>query len=137
MPQQGRGALYAIKATGDSAFVNIGNITNIDGPNITVGEVETTDLTSTFKPYQPTIKEGELSFDLQHSYGDAGVTKIKTLLTVPIPTVHHQITYSDGYIDTWDGFFKAYSITGIENETIIMANVSVRMVTDVTSTAPA
>lgn len=126
----GAGDLFAIKVIGvDMSFVNVGTIKSIDGPNITVGEVDATILSSTFKPYLPTLPEGEGTFNIQHMNTDTVCTKLQSLTTVPVPTVTAKITWNDGYATTFNFFSKGYSISGVENEDIVMAAIPFRMLT--------
>ncbi len=135
-PYVGRGVELAVKAPGDSAFVTLTDVFSIKGPNISIGEAECSTLASTFKPYLPTIPEGEASLSARFDAASAGIQKMKTLTTVPIPICDWQITYIDGYVDTFKGFLKSLELDTIENESVINVNSSLRMTTDITRTAP-
>lgn len=135
-PYVGRGVALAVKAPGDSAFVPLTEVFSIKGPNISIGEAECSTLASTFRPYLPTIPEGEASLSARFDAADTGVQKLKTLTTVPIPICEFQITYVDGYIDTFSGFLKSFELDTIENESVINVNCSLRMTTDITRTGP-
>lgn len=134
--QIGAGTTLAYR-TKANVTVPIGTIQDLDGPSVTVGEVETTRLSSTFKPYSPTIPEGEGSFTVQHNAGDPGVQALRAMVSAPpIPIVTWIVTYADGYVDEFPGFSKGYQIQSVENESVITATVPIRMTGPVETTAP-
>ena len=131
---------YALKSA-PTTFLPIGTIQDLDGPAVTVGEVENKKLSSTFKPYAATTPEGTASFTVQHLSYDAAVIALRGAVnTRPVPTFVWKVTYPDGGTDVFDGFPKGYSISGVENETIIVADIEIRILTSpfiTPGTAPA
>jgi hypothetical protein len=137
VPQLGRGATLAYKTTSGGTFNTIGNVVSVEGPNITVGEVEATILTSTFKPYLPTLPEGEVTLNVRHIGFDPAVQALRAMVaTAPVPVLYWMLTYEDTSTDAFQGFPKGYSISGIENETIVDASIPIRLTTAVTPTYP-
>ena len=138
LPQLGRGTTLAYSLTlgAGATFTPIGLLVSVDGPNTTVGEVETTVLASVIKPYLPTLPETEGTFNIQHNSANAGVIALRQMVKVaPVPIVQFQVTYPDNATDTFTGFAKGYSISGVENETVISAAVPFRATSVVTSVA--
>lgn len=135
-PQLGRGATLGF-SIGLATIATILNVKSVDGPSLSVGEVETTTLASTFKPYLPTLPEGEVTFNINYIGMDPSVQALKSMLAVaPVPLANWLLTYEDAGTDAWKGFVKSFAVTGIENETVVSAAVSIRMTTALTSTYP-
>jgi hypothetical protein len=125
-PQTGRGTTLGVKIPPAATFATIGLCMSVE-PSVDVGEVEATILSSTWKPYLSTIGEGECTFTLRHATGDAQVVALLAMLTPPVPTVHWLVTFQDGGSAAFDGFIKGYKITGVENESIVDAEVPIRI----------
>lgn len=126
--QLGRGATLTITplTTGATAIATL-SLVSITPPAPTVGEVENTLLSTTFKPYLATLPEGEGSFKLQHWDGDPGCVALQTAVAVaPIPSFNFLLTLMSGATLAWTGYPKKYAIDEIENEGIVMAEVDYR-----------
>jgi len=149
VPASGRGTtlsfvLPATSTTTTATTYILNNITNVDGPNVTIGEVETTVLSSTFKPYVPTLPEGEMTVTAQFITGDPALQAIRQMVAsgVSVPTVPWTITYplepglTVAATDTFPGFVKGFPITGHENETVPTVAISIRITGGITSTNP-
>lgn len=127
-----------VNGTATGTVTTIGTVQDLDGPSLTWGEVEAPRLNSSFKPYRPTMLEGECSFTVQHIGADPGVQALRTMLNGPTapPVVLWTVTYPDGYTDKFPGFGKEYQVQGVEAESIITATVSIRMTGYLVSAAP-
>ena len=116
-------------SSGTPTAIAVLKLVSMDGPNVTRGEVEATVLSSTFKPYKPTLPEGEGSWTVQYNSLDPACTALAAAATAsPAPFYTAVITYQDGGTETFDCFPKGFSITGVENESIVNATVPFRMV---------
>lgn len=138
--QTGRGDTveYSLTLSGTIAYLPLASLISVDGPGITVGKVEGTLLSSTFKPYINTLPEGEVTLTLQHDGIDAGVTALRGIVkNAPVVAIAIQITYQDGYIDTFIALPGGYQIQGIENETRVTATLPLTLITPITTTPPA
>jgi hypothetical protein len=127
-PQTGRGTTLGVKVPPASTFATVGLCMSVE-PAFDIGEVEATILSSTWKPFLATIGEGEATFNLRHATNDPQVIVLQGMLTPPVPTVHWIITFQDGGTLAFDGFIKGYKITGVENESIVDAEVPIRITT--------
>jgi hypothetical protein len=133
--QTGRGATveYSTNLT-TPAYAFLATLISVDGPGVTVGEVEDVLLASTFKPYLSTIPEGESSLTVRHNNGDAGIVAFRGFVAeAPVPTLAFRLTYQDGEVDLFQAFPKGYKVTGIENETRVTASIDLRIVTPIAS----
>ena len=146
VPNTGRGTTLSFiiggtgttPAPGTYIFVNL---ISIDGPNITVGEVDATVLSSVFKPYIPTLPEGECTFTCQFITGDPALKAVRQMLAAApmVPTVSWVVTYPlergqlTAATDTFPGFIKGFPVTGNENETIPTVAIPIRLTGPVVS----
>jgi hypothetical protein len=134
----GRGSTvaYSLTLTGSIVYTPLATVISVDGPGITVGEVDDTLLSSTFKPYVSTLPEGEGSLTVRHNSSDVGIIEFRSLVkAAPVPVLAWEITYQDGAIDTFLAFPKGYKVTGVQNETRVTATIDLRLTTAITSVA--
>jgi hypothetical protein len=76
------------KTGGTSPTTQVGQILSIDGPSSEVGSVETTNLSSTWKQYRPTLPDGgEVSMEIEYDPTDTGTGSshgfLKTIAGTP------------------------------------------------------
>lgn len=117
-------------------YTLIGNIKDIDGPDTEVGKVERTTLASTVKPYNATLPENTATFTVYHITSDPAVVALRAAMaSAPVPTLAWEVTYPDGGADTFQGFPTSYKVSGIENETMIVADIGIQINTPIASTA--
>lgn len=135
-PQVGRGTTITWTPGGGSA-VSFLSLVSVTPMAPTVGEVEATLLSSTFKPYLPTIPEGEGSFKVQHWDGDAGCEALMSATRqAPVPTGVFLITFPSAATLSFPGFPKKYAIAETANEELITADVDFRATGPATYTPP-
>lgn len=136
--QIGLGTTLGYAFAADSTYASVGDIIDLDGPSITVGEVEAKKLSSTFKPFLPTIPEGEASFTIQHNSGNAQMQTLRNACKVaPVPFISFKVTYPDGGFDVFPGFLKGYKVAKVSTEELITAELMIRITGPVVSTYPA
>lgn len=131
--QLGRGTTVSYRTTvGTGTYTAIGTLVSVDGPGLTVGEVETPLLANTFKQYMPTLPEAELTLNVRLNNADAVNIAIRAAVKqAPVPIWDWKIVYPDTYIDTFSGFCKSFTVSGGENETVLMAAIAIRATTAV------
>lgn len=124
--QVGRGTTIGWTPTGGSATAFL-SMVNVTPPGASVGETENVLMSSTFKPFVPTIPEGEGSFKVQHWDNDPGCVAMQTACAVaPVPMGVFLITLPSGATLSFPGFPKGYKVDEISNEEIITAEVDYR-----------
>jgi hypothetical protein len=139
MGQTGRGDTigYSLTLTGTITYLPIATVISIDGPGITVGKVEGTLLSSTFKPYINTLPEGEVSLTIEFDNADPAVIAFRALIkNAPVPELAFQLIYQDLYIDTFLALPGGFQVQGIENETRVTATLPLTLNTPPATTAP-
>lgn len=119
-----------VTSTGAGTPIATVGLVSIDGPTFSRGEVETTVLSTTgVKPYKPTLAEGEGTFTLRHMSVDPATQALQAAATAyPCPLYAFTFTFEDGQTCVCNGFTKGYNISGIENETVINAEVPFRII---------
>lgn len=124
--QLGRGITLSWTPTGGSSTPFL-SLVSVTPPANTVGEVEATLLVSLFKPYLPTVPEGEGSFKVQHWDNDpACVAMLNATRIAPVPVGTFLITLPSGATISVPGFPKKYAIDEASNEEVVMANIDYR-----------
>jgi hypothetical protein len=134
----GRGTTLSYRAEAavdPAAWTALATVISIE-PSITVGEVETTVLASEFEDYMPTIPAGECAITVSHRNADAGCQALAASVDETPVVQQWKIEYVDGYIETFKGFAKGYSKKGIQNKERVTAELSIRLKTKITRTAP-
>ena len=118
-----------VASPANTAFTNLGTVMKITPGGITVGEVESTVLSSTFKTYIPTIPEGEAGFQVRLDKGDTSIinTFRSAIANYPVPTYTWQVLYQDGSSDTFEAFPKSFKPDDYEPEGLMMASIDLRL----------
>lgn len=116
-------------STSGTAFTALGTVMKITPGGVTVGEVESTLLSSTWKTYVPTIPEGEAGSMVRIDKGDTSIisTFRTAISTYPVPTYTFQTLYQDGSYDLFDGFCKSYKPDDYEPEGLMGAQIDLRL----------
>jgi hypothetical protein len=107
--------------------VPVGVLVSVDGPGTTVDEVETPLLSSVTKLFAAGLPETEVTFNIRHNGLNASVVLIRAAVKVyPVPNFQWVIGYPDGTADSFTGFPKGYTVSGIEGANPVMAAIPVR-----------
>ncbi|MEZ5945217.1 MAG: phage tail tube protein [Planctomycetaceae bacterium] len=124
-----------LKVDVSATLTAVAQVISIDGPDSSVPEVETTHLGSSAKAYRPgEIPEaGSLDFSIYFDPSDTGHQELQTLAKTP-STVSWQVTFSDGSTLDWEGFLTSFSLSGMEDESNLTADCSVRITGQITFT---
>lgn len=136
--QLGRGTTIAWLSDSEGASsIAFATLVTVTPASNEVGETETTLLASVFKPYAPTIPEGEGSFKIYHLDSDPGCqAMIAACESAPVPTGKFTITFPSGATLAIPGFPKKYAIDEVENESPITAELDYRQTAPWTYTQP-
>jgi hypothetical protein len=123
----GYGNLYEVSHNGGASWVTIGETVDITPPNITVGEESVTHTRSpnaTIETIPTMIDPGSMNFGINWVPGSA--TEVEILDSIAAREVLlHRVTYPNGVIWTWSGFFTAFEPEA-PNEGKLAASVTVR-----------
>jgi len=117
--------------TTPGTYVVIGQVLSISGPEAAVGSAETTNLSSTAKPYRPTLPDpGTISFSIEFDPTDATThQKLETLQGTP--AIHGwQITFSTGgstHTCTIQGFLTKFAPSAGGPEENLTADIEVQL----------
>lgn len=124
----GEGTTLSYSSDGTS-YTPIAQVVSINGPSWAVAEVETTHLTSTDKEFRPSEipESGTLDFSIEYDADSTTHSAMTTLMATPA-TRYWQIGLNDTSSTTWSGqgFLTGFSLTGMEVEGNLMADVSLR-----------
>jgi hypothetical protein len=105
----------------------IGVLVSIDGPTSSVDEVETPLLSSVTKLFAAGLPDTELTFNIRHNNTNTAVQALRTAVKqYPVPSYQWVVGYPDGTSDTFSGFPKGYTVSGIEGTNPQMAAIPVR-----------
>lgn len=119
------------------SYTTLAQVLSIDPPGGTVAEVETTHLNSTAKSFRPSLipEVGEVAFRIEYDPNDAGHQELAELAAAPA-TKFWKITYPDGEDtpanDVFQGFLTEFDPDGMEVETNMEADVTIRVTGPVT-----
>ena len=124
-----------------SAYVKVADVTSIDGPSITVGTSETTDLEDTAATYIGTYMDGgELSGSMNYDPQSASHQALTTML-VGADLQSWKMVFGDVSNSTFefDGILTGFSVTGVESSSHVTADYTIKVsgVIDFDGTAPA
>ncbi|WP_013627815.1 phage tail tube protein [Rubinisphaera brasiliensis] len=117
-----------LKVDVSDTLTAIANVINVSGPDSSVPEVENTTISANSKQYRPgKIPEaGTIDCSIYFDPADSGHQALLTLAKTPA-TVSWQVTWSDGSTLDWEGFLTSISFSGMEDESDLMADFSVRI----------
>jgi hypothetical protein len=118
-----------LKVTITSVLTAVGQRVSIDGPEMSVGTAETTNLDSAWKTFRPTIPDGgTLSGTLQYDPKDTGHTFLFTLISSP-PQGGNAMTldFEDGSIAAFTGILTKLKPTGMEVEGNVEAEFEIKV----------
>lgn len=121
VPSIGLGVTISIAATAEA------QVRSISGPSPSVGQVETTALSSTWKTFLPTLPDGgEFSFVISYDPLDTGHQGLQTLVGTPaavacVLTLHNSKTVS------FSAFLTKLEISGLSPEEVISATVGFKV----------
>jgi hypothetical protein len=124
IPQTGRGTTLSYSPTSGGTLTLLALVTKVE-PSVTIGKVETTVLSSTFKPQIPTLAEGDATFTIKYASSDPGAILLRGMLTPPTPIGSWVITFQDLGTCTFPGFITGFKVTGVENESVVEAEVPI------------
>lgn len=131
-----QGTTISVRNAGNTADIAIGEVTNINGPSSSRGEIDDTHLTSTGKEYLLGLADhGEVQLDLAFKPGDAGQQELQNLFDTDPPAARvFKITFP---IDVDAGHASATTLTftarvqsaefGIQVESRIELSISLRV----------
>ena len=124
-----------LKVDVSSTLTAVAQVVSISGPDSAVPEVETTHLGSTAKEYRPgEIPEaGTIDFSILFDPGNTGHAELVTLAKTP-SVVSWQVTFTDGSTMDWEGFLTSFSVSGMEDESNLAADCTVRITGQITFT---
>lgn len=126
-----------LKATFGSpspALATIAQRVTIDGPEMSVGTAETTNLDSTWKTFRPTIPDaGTISGTLQYDPKDASHAFLFTLIDTPVANAMN-LVFRDGSIAAFSGILTKLKPTGMEVESNVEAEFEIKVSGPITIT---
>lgn len=133
----GHGTL--LKITISSVLTNVAQRVTIDGPEMSVGTAETTNLDSTWKTYRPTIPDGgTLSGTLQYDPNDASHEFLFTMISSPPQAgVVMNLVFKDTTVAAFTGILTKLKPTGMEVEENLEAEFEIKVSGPITITPPA
>lgn len=122
-----------LKVDVSDTLTAIANVISVSGPDSSVPEVENTTLGANSKQYRAgKIPEaGTIDCSIYFDPADSGHQALLALAKTPA-TVSWQITWSDGSTLDWEGFLTSISFSGMEDESDLMADFSVRITGQIT-----
>ena len=117
-----KGLGHTFKVTISASLTAILHVHNIDGPDVSVGQTETTDLTSTSRSFLPTITDGG-TVSIQCWYDPAETTQAALTTLMNTPAVRAcQLALATATPATWSfsAFVTATKVTNmaIEDSTL-------------------
>jgi hypothetical protein len=118
-----------LKATITSVLTTVAQRVSIDGPEMSVGTAETTNLDSTWKTFRPTLPDGgTLSGTLQYDPKDASHAFLFTLISSPSQTGNvMNLVFKDGTIAAFTGILTKLKPTGMEVEGNLEAEFEIKV----------
>lgn len=127
-----------IKGLGSTLSVSdvaIAQIVSISGPGSDVGTVETTDLSSTFRTYLPTVSNsGEIGMEIHYSPQQATHTTLEGLVATPA-VEDWDLDFADGSNYAFDGILTGFEVSGMEVDGVVMASITIQITGAITITA--
>jgi hypothetical protein len=125
-----------LKATITSVLTTVAQRVSIDGPEMSVGTAETTNLDSTWKTFRPTLPDGgTLSGTLQYDPKDASHAFLFTLISSPSQTGNvMNLVFKDGTIAAFTGILTKLKPTGMEVEGNLEAEFEIKVTGDIVIT---
>lgn len=127
------------KIKGLSTTISVSDVTiayvySISGPGTTVGTVESTDLSDTWRSYLPTVTDGgEVSFEIHYDPDQATHTTLNALLGTPA-IEDWDITFADTSTISFDGILTGFEKSGMEVDGIVTASITIKVDGEVTVT---
>lgn len=114
----------------------IGQVVSISGPSWSVGTIETTLLASTNKTYLQGLPDGgEVSAVIQYDPADSSQQILTGLMATPAVSTW-SITFTDAgaAVYAFSGILTGFEIGGMEQESIVTANISIKLTGAITIT---
>lgn len=116
------------------SFTEISQVLSVEGASVSVGEVETTNLSSPRKTYRPGLSDpGDVSFEIQYDPQDANHKDLKALAESPASKLW-RITYPTSpklTHHTFEGFLKEFSPGAGGPEEDLAASITIRVNSEV------
>jgi hypothetical protein len=123
LPQIGLGATLGYSLTSGGTYTPFALLLSID-TSPTVGTVEVPLLSATAKIKLPTIFDaGEVSAQMAYNTADPAAVALQTLMLTPA-MVYFKITYVDGGTHLYTGFVTGMPVSGIEQESLVVCDVT-------------
>ena len=123
-----------LKVTISSTLTTVAQRVKLDGPELTVGTAETTNLDSTVKTYRPTIPDsGKISGTLQYDPQDSTHSFLFGLYSTPATNAMALVFADTGPTTfTFTGILTKLKPTGIEVESNLEAEFEIQITGAVT-----
>lgn len=134
MAVKGFGTLLKHSTDGTAAYTTLAEVTEISGPTMEVGTVETTHLSSTTREFLPTIPDGgEITFDIEYDSDDTSHQILTGLMTTPA-IAYWQVVMSDGTAANFSfaGILTGFEPGGFTVDDVVTASCSIKVTGDVT-----
>ncbi len=121
-----------LKMTISASLTAIAQVTEIEGPEVTVPAIDKTNLSDVYKRWRPGLPEpGKVSFKIQFDPADTTHQALSTAAnTFPQPIVAWTITYntqSGTAHDSFTGFVSSYKKTGMNQEDNLTGELEIQM----------
>lgn len=115
-----------------NVFTTVAAVVSIDGFNATVETVESTTLGSSAKSFLPSIPDyGEYTATIQYDPSNATHSALTDLIGTPVVASWKVILgNAAASVYAFDGILSSFHITGIENASVVQAEITIK-VTDV------
>lgn len=126
------GTTIAIESVTPGTYTTIGQVVSITPPSTTVAEVKQTTLTSTRQAYRAgkIPDSGTLQFQIQHSPNDTVHQDLEDYLDAGT-TKNWKLVYVDGMAvpahEIFAGFIVSYEKSGLEDESDLVADLTIRV----------
>jgi hypothetical protein len=124
--------------TPTEAFTKVANVVSIDPNEVSVDDVERTNLESDVKEYRPssTPEMGELKFTLQWDPGDTAHQALEDMVQTPSDTIPHwRVVYPGANprdYQQFSGYLKSFAPATIENPSDLAADVTIKVTSKIT-----
>lgn len=93
-------------------YTSVGEIVDWDGPGGSASVIDATHLSSTAREkLMGLMDEGQFSFNLNNVFSDTGQAACRTARANRTQK-GFKLTYSDGTVQTWDGYVLSFSTSG-------------------------
>ncbi len=136
------GAKLRVKDPANDVKIDVGGLTDFNGPQISRGEIDVTTLTSTAKEYALDLKDlGTFTCTMQTRFGDPAqgilLANMDSVDTLEFDLVLPDDGYGNGPVTiTFDGRVQSFPVQGTPGQAITTA-LSIRITGDVRFDLPA